>query len=299
MNLLEARELACTFPNGTRAVQSFDLDIAQGELVGLIGPDGAGKSTVFRMLIGLQKPSGGVIHRGILPGKVGYVPQAFSLAPDLSVAENLDLQAGLFGLPAPAERITDLLESLGLAEFRGRLAGDLSGGMKQKLSLCSALLPDPGLLLLDEPTTGVDPVSRREFWDLLHAVHDRGVAILFSTPYMDEAEFAHRMLLMEGGRVLAEGDLAAFQARLPGVVLRIATPQRRQVQARLASLDPLDLFGEGQIIRIRFEGDDPGPRLEEIRGWEGVESVEVSEATLEDFFLHRLAETESEARAHA
>jgi len=299
MSLLEARGLACTFSNGTRAVRSFDLRIEAGDLLGLIGPDGAGKTTVFRMLIGLQKPSGGETLRAIDPAKVGYVPQSFSLAPDLSVEENLRLQAGLFGIPAPAHRISELLDTIGLAPFRERLAGDLSGGMKQKLSLCSALLPQPDLLLLDEPTTGVDPVSRREFWDLLHEVHDRGVAILFSTPYMDEAEFAHRMLLMEGGRVLAEGDLADFQGRMPGSVLKIGTTQRRQVQARLAELAPLDLFGEGHQIRIRFRMEDPGPMLQLIRGWDGVDSVEVSEASLEDFFLHRLAEAEAEEPSHA
>jgi ABC-2 type transport system ATP-binding protein len=299
MTLLEARGLACTFPNGTRAVRCFDLRIGAGELVGLIGPDGAGKSTVFRMLIGLQRPSGGEIHRIVDPGKVGYLPQSFSLAPDLSVRENLELQAGLFGIPSPARRIAELLETIGLAEFRERAAGDLSGGMKQKLSLCSALLPDPQLLLLDEPTTGVDPVSRREFWDLLHEVHDQGVAIFFSTPYMDEAEFAHRMLLMEAGRILAEGDLADFRGRMPGTVLKVSASRRREIQSRLAGLAPLDLFGEGHQIRIRFQEENPEPLLREIRGWDGVDSVEVSEASLEDFFLHRLAETEAEEQAHA
>ncbi|MDP1832695.1 MAG: ABC transporter ATP-binding protein [Geothrix sp.] len=288
MILLEARALACRF--GAKAtVQGLDLTLAEGELVGLIGPDGAGKTTTFRMLAGLQRPTGGSLHRHLDRRSISYVPQTFSLAPDLTVSENLRLQAGLYGLGDAEARITGLLESVDLAPFRDRLSGALSGGMKQKLALCAALLTEPRLLLLDEPTTGVDPVSRREFWELLHTVHDQGVAILFSSPYMDEAEYAHRMLLMHEGRVLEEGDLPSFRRRLPGLVFRLVSPRRRETQKALAALGPLDLFAEGEIIRARFPEQDPAPLAARLAALPGVELVRLAEANLEDVFLHALA----------
>lgn len=287
MRLLEAHALTCRF--GTKAaVHNLELTLTEGELVGLIGPDGAGKTTTFRMLAGLQQPSSGVLKRHLGREGISYVPQTFSLAPDLTVEENLRFQAGLYGLTEAEARITRLLESVDLASFRARLSGDLSGGMKQKLSLCSALLTEPRLLLLDEPTTGVDPVSRREFWELLHTVHDRGVAILFSTPYMDEAEYAHRMLLMYEGRVLEQGDLASFRQSLPGLVFRLVSPHRREVQKALAALGPLDLFAEGELIRARFPDQDPAPLLARLTAIPGVEQVRLAEANLEDVFLHAL-----------
>ena len=287
MMLLEAHALACRF--GTKAaVHSLELTLAEGELVGLIGPDGAGKTTTFRMLAGLQQPSSGELKRHLGREGISYVPQTFSLAPDLTVEENLRFQAGLYGLAGAEIRITRFLESVDLAAFRDRLSGDLSGGMKQKLSLCSALLTEPRLLLLDEPTTGVDPVSRREFWELLHTVHDRGVAILFSTPYMDEAEYAHRMLLMYEGRVLEQGDLASFRRSLPGLVFRLVSPHRREVQKALAALHPLDLLAEGELIRARFPDQDPAPLLARLTAIPGVEQVRLAEANLEDVFLHAL-----------
>lgn len=292
MNLLEARALACRF-GPKEAVKGLDLALAEGELVGLIGPDGAGKTTTFRMLAGLQRPTGGELVRRLGRQGISYVPQTFSLAPDLTVEENLRFQAGLYGLADAEARIVRLLESVDLARFRDRLSGALSGGMKQKLSLCSALLTEPRLLLLDEPTTGVDPVSRREFWSLLHAIHDEGVAILFSSPYMDEAEYAHRMLLMHEGRLLDQGSLGEFQDRMPGLTLKVVTPQRRAVQTELWVLKPLDLFGEGEIIRARFPDQDAQALLARIRALPGVEHVEPSEATLEDFFLHALLEAET------
>lgn len=288
--LLEAHGLACTFPGEKRAVRGLDLLIREGDLTGLIGPDGAGKTTTFRILMGLQKPTGGSLKRSIGPEHIGYVPQVFSLAPDLTVLENMRLQAGLYGMRKPAVRIQELLASVDLDRFGSRMSGALSGGMKQKLALCVALLPDPRLLLLDEPTTGVDPVSRREFWSLIHGVQDRGVAVLFSTPYMDEAEYAHDMLLMHEGHLLDRGDLAAFRAKLPGRVVALRSSKRREVQSRLEALGPLDLFGEGELIRARFPEQDADALLARLRGLDGVEQARLSEATLEDFFLHALNE---------
>jgi ABC-2 type transport system ATP-binding protein len=289
MSLLEARGLTCRF-GPKEAVKGLDLSLSEGELVGLIGPDGAGKTTTFRMLIGLQKPSGGQLIRNLDRASISYVPQAFSLPPELTVAETLRFQAGLFGLRDPGPRIQRLLESVDLAPFRDRASGALSGGMKQKLSLCAALLTGPRLLLLDEPTTGVDPVSRREFWELLHAVHDNGVAILFSSPYMDEAEYAHRMLLMHEGRILQEGDLASFRHGLPGLVVHLVSTRRRDVQKAVAAMEPMDLFAEGEIIRARFPAQDPAPLLAQLAAIPGVEQARLSEPNLEDVFLYALAE---------
>ncbi len=289
MILLEAHALACHF-GAKEAVQGLDLTLSEGELVGLIGPDGAGKTTTFRMLAGLQHPSSGKLQRHLGRQGISYVPQTFSLAPDLTVEENLRFQAGLFGLSDAPSRISTLLESVDLAVFRDRLSGDLSGGMKQKLALCSALLTEPRLLLLDEPTTGVDPVSRREFWELLHAVHDQGVAILFSTPYMDEAEYALRMLLMYEGRVIEEGDLTTFRRGLPGLVFRLVSPQRREVQKVVAAMGPLDLFAEGEVIRVRFPGQDPVPWMTRLSAIPAVEQVRLAEPSMEDIFLHALSD---------
>jgi len=289
MILLEARALSCHFGPKV-AVQGLDITLAEGELVGLIGPDGAGKTTTFRMFAGLQRPTGGELHRHLDRDGISYVPQTFSLAPDLTVEENLRFQGGLYGLPDLDSRMSSLLESVDLATFRTRLSGALSGGMKQKLALCAALLTQPRLLLLDEPTTGVDPVSRREFWELIHAVHDQGVAVLFSTPYMDEAEYAHRMLLMNEGRVLEEGDLAALRRNLPGLVFRLVSSSRREVQKALATMAPLDLFAEGDILRVRFPEQDPAPLLARLTALPGVEQVRLAEANLEDVFLHALSD---------
>jgi ABC-2 type transport system ATP-binding protein len=288
MILLEAHGLACRF-GAKEAVQDLDLTLSEGELVGLIGPDGAGKTTTFRMLAGLQRPTGGDLKRHLGPQGISYVPQSFSLAPDLTVEENLRFQAGLYGLRDAEARIATLLESVDLGAFRERLSGALSGGMKQKLSLCTALLTEPRLLLLDEPTTGVDPVSRREFWELLHTVHDQGVAILFSTPYMDEAEYAHRMLLMYEGRVLKEGDLASFRRDLPGLVVRLTSARRRDVQKAVAALRPLDLFAEGEVIRARFPAQEPAPLLARLAAIPGVEQARLAEASMEDVFLQALS----------
>lgn len=286
--LLRAEGLGCTFPGGKTAVKNLDLSLHEGELIGLIGPDGAGKTTSFRMLVGLQRPSAGRVVRNLDPGQIGYVSQSFSLNTDFTVLENLRLQAGLYGMPQPLPRIASLLESVGLEAFADRRAGDLSGGMKQKLALCNALLTSPRLLLLDEPTTGVDPVSRREFWDLLHDVHDDGVAILFSTPYMDEAEYAHRVLLMEDGRILDQGETEVLRRSLPGILVRIETDDTRLLEPALAGLGALETMPEGGQVRARFPDQPVEPLLQGLRALPGVHAASATVAGLEDLFLHHL-----------
>ncbi len=212
--MIRAEKLVRSF--GSRpALRGIDLSIARGEMFALIGPDGAGKTTFFRIVAGLLEPTSGRAVKDDVP--FGLVPQRFSLYEDLTVDENLDLRARLYSVP-PAEaaaRAKDLLSRVGLDRFGTRLAGALSGGMKQKLALVAALLTRPALLLLDEPTTGVDPVSRREFWQVLNALHHEGLTIVVSTPYMDEAEYASRIAFLNEGRIVAEGTREEILAAVP------------------------------------------------------------------------------------
>src|ERR1051325_9027855 len=213
--MITARGLTRKF-DGTVALNDVTLTIDTGEMFALIGPDGAGKTTLFRIVNGLLKPSSGSIvtegHRS-----VGFVPQRFSLYPDLSIDENLSLRAKLYGLDRrhADARARELLGRVGLDRFGARLAGNLSGGMKQKLALVSALLTAPDLLLLDEPTTGVDPMSRRELWAMLHELHHEGLTIVVSTPYMDEAEYATRLAFLHDGHLLDVGTCDEILSRYP------------------------------------------------------------------------------------
>ena len=212
--MIRAEKLVRSF--GSRpALRGIDLVIERGELFALIGPDGAGKTTFFRIVAGLLEPTSGRVVRDDVP--FGLVPQRFSLYEDLTVDENLALRARLYSVPAAeaAARARELLARVGLDRFGKRLAGALSGGMKQKLALVAALLTRPALLLLDEPTTGVDPVSRREFWQVLNELHHQGLTIVVSTPYMDEAEYASRLAFLDEGRLVATGTREEILAACP------------------------------------------------------------------------------------
>ena len=273
------------------ALRGIDLTVERGELFALIGPDGAGKTTFFRLVAGLIRPTSGTVERST---KVpfGFVPQRFSMYEDLTVDENLRLRARLYSVPdADAnQRSADLLERVGLSQFRGRLGGELSGGMKQKLALVAALLTRPDLLLLDEPTTGVDPVSRREFWLVLNELHHQGLTIVVSTPYMDEAEYATRIGFLDSGRLLMVGTRDAIVDAYARTLLEVQTQDRVAVRARLSSLaaiDDISLFGNRLHVR---GGEGAGPDLlEEVRGsLAGLvpsENVRVVAPSLEDIFV--------------
>ena len=217
---IEARGLTKNYQTVV-AVNAIDLQIREGEIFGLIGPDGAGKTSTFHILGGVMDQSEGeVTVMGKIPREgrlnIGYLTQQFSLYPDLSIEENMRYTAGLRQVPEEQfqERKEKSLRQMNLSEFADRLAGQLSGGMKQKLALCCALISRPKVLLLDEPTTGVDPVSRREFWDLLFEVSQDGVTIAVATPYLDEAERCHRVALMYNGTIQRLGTVKELKDSL-------------------------------------------------------------------------------------
>lgn len=217
-----------------RALDGVELDIKRGEIFGFIGPDGAGKTTMMRMAMGIINPDEGEClllgstDRRAARVRAGYVPQLFSLYTNMSVMENIRLFGSLYGKPEKAveERAEFILSRVGLWGFRDRFAGNLSGGMKQKLALAIGLLNTPEILLLDEPTTGVDPVARREFWALLYQFNHEGLTIAVSTPYMDEAELCTRKLFLNGGRILDIGTTGELLSRYPYKIMSLATGSR-------------------------------------------------------------------------
>ncbi|MFT3833180.1 MAG: ABC transporter ATP-binding protein [Micropruina sp.] len=263
---IEASGLRRTFGDVV-AVDGVDLDVPSGAVLGLLGPDGAGKSTLIRMLATVLRPdSGDARVQGFsvtrqaakVTPRIGYMSQKFALYPDLSVAENIEFFARLRGVP-PAERkqrADQLLTGMGLAEFVDRQAGRLSGGMKQKLFLATTLMHRPEVLLLDEPTTGVDPVSRREFWRILADLHRSGTTVLVATPYMDEAERCTDVVFLDGGRVRHRGSPAEIKALLPGRLFELRTAEPRAALAtiqRLPGVLAAHLYGD--LVRLLFDGD--------------------------------------------
>ncbi len=257
------------------ALDGVDLAIRPGRVTGLIGPDGAGKTTLMRLVAGLLLPDGGAIRvLGIdalarpleVQSSVGYMPQRFGLYEDLSVQENLDLYADLQGVPVAerAARFRELMQMTGLGPFTRRLAGRLSGGMKQKLGLACTLVRSPRLLLLDEPTVGVDPLSRRELWQIVYRqVQEAGMSVLLSTAYLDEAERCDEVVLMHQGKLLGQGAPAAFSRSVSGRVFQASAAglSHRHLQARLSQAPGvLDALIEGETVRlVMAEAVKPAP----------------------------------------
>lgn len=253
-----------------RAVDGVDLTIPSGMIFGLLGPDGAGKSTLIRMLATVLAPKtgdaaifGNSVRRSpdrVIP-RIGYMSQHFSMYPDLSVAENLNFFATLRGIGRAerGRRAAELMSAMGLVEFASRRARHLSGGMKQKLMLAATLMHQPDLLLLDEPTTGVDPLSRREFWRILAGLHRAGKTVLVATPYMDEAERCSYLAFLSGGRIIREGSPADIKAVVPGTLFELTTLQPRAVLAAATGIPHVrsaHLYGD--VVRVMWTGDDRG-----------------------------------------
>ncbi|WP_051208491.1 ABC transporter ATP-binding protein [Propionicicella superfundia] len=254
------------------AVDAVDLTVGAGAILGLLGPDGAGKSTVLRMLATVLRPTGGdadVLGASVLTGqdhirpRLGYMPQHFCLYPDLTVDENVEFFATVRGIDRPERRRRrdDLLGRMGMAGVGRRRAGRLSGGMKQKLMLAVTLLTQPALLLLDEPTTGVDPVSRREFWSILRDLHDGGTTIVVATPYMDEAERCTDLAFLDAGRITRTGTPAEITAAVPGVLVEIAADSARDVVADARGRPHVvSAHVLGDLARVVWDGD-PTPAV--------------------------------------
>ncbi len=302
MALIEAAHLRKTFETLT-AVEDVSLGIAAGEIYGLVGPDGAGKTTTLRLLVGaLKSDSGEAAMAGFqvrtqaeqARAQVGYLSQRFSLYEDLSVLENIRFFAEVRGLSRQEwlPRCMEILDFVGLAGFKDRPAGKLSGGMKQKLGLASALVARPKILLLDEPTTGVDPVTRQDFWQLLVRIVERdGVAVLLTTPYMDEAARCHRVGFMRLGRIIAEGTPAELRSPLSDRIVEAAGGDasllRRTAEA-VPGVEEVRLFGSK--LHLRVKSGSAGEVIAALRqalpaSGPGIEARTVP-AGLEDVFIY-------------
>ncbi len=290
------------------AVKGINFEVYPGEIFGLIGPDGAGKTSTFHILGGVMEASGGNIDvLGKKPRNarlnVGYLTQQFSLYLDLSIDENLRYTAGLRRVAEVdfQQRRDKYLKLMGLKRIGHRLAGQLSGGMKQKLALCCALIPQPQILLLDEPTTGVDPVSRREFWDVLAALANTGMTIVVATPYLDEAERCNRIALMYEGQIHEIGTLPQLRSNLGLQRLEIRTKDIAAVDRALLPLVNLELTG---IADVQTFGDrldvlvrDPQSATIQVRAALSdfaIDSIQTTEATLENVFVTRLRQQGSD-----
>jgi ABC-2 type transport system ATP-binding protein len=294
-----------TFTGAGRTVRALDevsLEIAAQQVTGLIGPDGAGKTTLMRLAAGLLQADAGeltVLDLNVgreplaVQSTIGYMPQRFGLYEDLSVQENLDLYADLQGVPMSERtgRYADLLRMVGLTPFTQRLAGQLSGGMKQKLGLACTLVRPPQLLLLDEPTAGVDPVSRRELWAIVYRlVREEGMSVLLSTAYLDEAERCDKVILLHQGRLLGQGTPASFSEPLTGHSYQVKAPgiPKRRLQTQLAALPAvLDAIIQGESVRIVTHEAAPPDLSVWDAGPEGVD-IQAVEPHFEDAFITRL-----------
>jgi ABC-2 type transport system ATP-binding protein len=295
---VRVRDLTRSF-GAVLAVDRVSWDVAPGELFGIVGPDGAGKTTILRMLSGVLRPTSGdaIIGsvsvardpEGVKP-RLAYMAQRFGLYEDLTVRENLDFYADLFRVPraARAERLDRLYAFSRLGEFEHRLAGRLSGGMKQKLALSCSLIHQPPLLLLDEPTFGVDPISRRELWLILHEMVAEGVTVVVSTSYLDEAERCDRVALLDRGRLLALETPDALRRSFQGTLVSVRSTDARAIRNRLREEPDVAsavLFGDSvhAVLHPPLTAETLGVRLEaQGAGYVPPRPIEPS---LEDVFL--------------
>ena len=284
------------------AVDRVSFSVNEGEIFGLIGPDGAGKTSIFRMLTTLLLPdSGNATVQGLdvvkdyekIRNTVGYMPEKFSLYPDLSVEENLNFFATVFG--TTIQENYDLIKEIyvQLEPFKKRRADKLSGGMKQKLALCCALIHKPTVLFLDEPTTGVDPVSRKEFWEMLKRLKEQNITILVSTPYMDEATRCDRIALMHSGKILSIDTPASISASYPDKLFAVKANKMSALLKELSRFEKaLNSYAFGQYAHVSIKNNEVNIEIELRQYLENakMENVEIRpiKASVEDYFIKLL-----------
>jgi ABC-2 type transport system ATP-binding protein len=313
MNQLDQASYIITIENLTRdfksnrAVDSLNLNIQQGEIFGLVGPDGAGKTTTLRLLAGLMDITEGSAHIAgydlsrqseTIKSHIGYMAQQFSLYGELSVLENLEFFAELFDVIGEVrrERITRLLAFARLEEFTDRRAVHLSGGMQKKLALACTLINEPEILLLDEPTTGVDPVSRREFWDILTDLHLRGTTIVVSTPYMDEAERCSRVGLMYSGKMIVCDNPNRIRRMVEGELVEIRTDDWQKARHTLRGFPgvlEVQTFGENLRVFVEpTEGVIPEIVSALVENWVSIRGIRKAEPRMEEAFISLIRKME-------
>jgi len=296
---ISARDLARRF-GATWAVAGIDLDVPHAQIYGFLGPNGSGKSTTIRMLCGLLVPTRGTVtvlgysvprDSEILRRKMGYMTQRFSLWDDLTVLENLEFMCRVYGLDRATrrDRIADRLRNYDLESFAKQRAGTLSGGQRQRLALGAATLHEPELLLLDEPTSAVDPQSRRDFWEKLFALVARGTTILVSTHYMDEAERCHRLAILDRGRIAAEGEPKVLAREIDATVIEISDADFEAARRSLAALPEVRSVAQlGNRLRVLLprSAKDPVALLRgALAAGNPKATVERVGASLEDVFV--------------
>lgn len=300
MRVVSATNLVKTFDNqDSAALRELTFSIDSGKITGLVGPDGAGKTTLVRLLTGLLAPTSGTLevlgftmpeNSSAFLQDIGYMPQKFGLYEDLSVEENLRLYTKLQNVPDPKKRIKELLDFTTLSPFRTRRAGALSGGMKQKLGLACALIKKPKLLLLDEPGVGVDPISRRSLWEMVHQLLDQQIAVLWATSYLDEADKCDEIILLNHGDTLYQGTPAAMKQPLNGHVFlidHIQTNRRALLTRLLESTSVLDAVLVGDAIRVNLMKTDTFP-TDIVKQVSPSARIQPTEATIEDAFVKLL-----------
>ncbi len=308
MDAIRTERLTKSFP-GLTAVDSLMLNVSEGEIFGLVGPDGAGKTTTMRLLTAIMEPTSGdgwvVGHHIVgeaeaIKEKIGYMSQRFGLYPDLTVLENIHFYADIYGVPRKerAEKIDRLLAFSNMTPFKKRLAGRLSGGMKQKLGLVCTLIHTPKVLFLDEPTNGVDPVSRRDFWRILYQLLREKVTIFISTAYLDEAERCNRVGLIHRGKLLAVGTPDKVKKLMRGTILEIRSSEPRKAAALLRErlkADSVGLFGD-RVHVVTPEPERVTAQAEKFLRGAGFElvSLRAVEPALEDVFVSVLAKEDKQ-----
>jgi ABC-2 type transport system ATP-binding protein len=294
MNAIEVRDLVKRFGTKT-VVDHVSMNVAEGEIVGFLGPNGSGKTTTIRIMCGLLTPDEGggrVLGYDLrteslkIKNEVGYMTQRFSFYEDLTIAENLAFVARLYRLKPVAEHVTRTVEDLGLTSRKDQLAGTLSGGWKQRLALAACIMHSPKLLLLDEPTAGVDPKARREFWDEIHRLANGGLTVLVSTHYMDEAERCHRISYISYGKMLATGKVEEVVRNAGLMTFVVRGPRLDRIEAELAGkpgIDQVAPFG----ATLHVVGSDKvvmENTLRSLRKESGI-TIEPGETSLEDVFI--------------